>query len=258
MASASRQLTRNDRPDPHPGFDPGYVRLSEDTIAELLALGSVALVHEEVEAALEAICHIAARAIRNADGASLTMLSPTGHRAAAASDPWAEQLDELQYAEHEGPCLDATRTGLLYRVRDIGNEPRWPSYMPHAREGGALSMMSVPMTVETKTMGALNVYSKQLDAFGPDEVSVAGIITGHASLAMQFASTMHGHRSLAAQMRTAMASRATIEQAKGVIMATTGCGPDEAFDQLVQQSQHQNEKLRDVAEALIGRYNRTP
>jgi AmiR/NasT family two-component response regulator len=52
-------------------------------------------------------------------------------------------------------------------------------------------------------------------------------------------------------LRTAMASRSTIEQAKGIIMATTRCSPDEAFRVLVGQSQHQNRKLREVARDLV-------
>jgi hypothetical protein len=45
---------------------------------------------------------------------------------------------------------------------------------------------------------------------------------------------------------------AVIEQAKGVIMNTMGCGPDAAFAVLVTQSQHQNRKLWDVANDLAG------
>ena len=47
--------------------------------------------------------------------------------------------------------------------------------------------------------------------------------------------------------KPAMKSRATIEQAKGIIMASTGCTADEAFEQLRAQSQHENIKLRDIA-----------
>ena len=43
---------------------------------------------------------------------------------------------------------------------------------------------------------------------------------------------------------------AVIEQAKGVIMGSTGCGPDAAFAVLVAQSQNQNRKLWDVANEL--------
>lgn len=54
------------------------------------------------------------------------------------------------------------------------------------------------------------------------------------------------------QLRTAMASRACIEQAKGVLMLLTGCGPDAAFGVLTHMSSHTHRKVRDVAQVIIG------
>lgn len=62
-------------------------------------------------------------------------------------------------------------------------------------------------------------------------------------------------RALAERAATAVdavtASRAAIEQAKGALMLVYGIGPDEAFGQLVWQSQHANVKLRELAERLV-------
>lgn len=52
-------------------------------------------------------------------------------------------------------------------------------------------------------------------------------------------------------VRRSAESRGTIEQAKGVIMATLGVGPDEAFAMLKRSSQNANVKLRDLAEMLL-------
>ena len=60
------------------------------------------------------------------------------------------------------------------------------------------------------------------------------------------------------ELRAALESRATIEQAKGIVMATMHCTPDEAFDLLRQQSQHENRKLRDIARDLVIGTSRTP
>jgi hypothetical protein len=53
-----------------------------------------------------------------------------------------------------------------------------------------------------------------------------------------------------AQMRTAMASRAVIEQAKGVLMVLTNCAEQTAFDLLAHISSHTHRKVRDVAQLL--------
>ncbi|WP_164704328.1 PAS and ANTAR domain-containing protein [Blastococcus litoris] len=52
------------------------------------------------------------------------------------------------------------------------------------------------------------------------------------------------------QMRAAMASRAAIEQAKGILMLLTGCGDQVAFDLLAHISSHTHRKVRDVAEVI--------
>jgi AmiR/NasT family two-component response regulator len=52
-------------------------------------------------------------------------------------------------------------------------------------------------------------------------------------------------------LRVALASRAVIEQAKGIIMGAMNCDASTAFQVLVRQSQHENRKLHDVAESLV-------
>lgn len=69
------------------------------------------------------------------------------------------------------------------------------------------------------------------------------------------------HRRLAAeaeQLRRALESRATIDQAKGIIMAEHGGGPHEAFQLLIRLSQTTNLKLRDVAAALVSKGTSRP
>lgn len=59
------------------------------------------------------------------------------------------------------------------------------------------------------------------------------------------------------QLRTAMASRASIEQAKGILMLLTGCSDPVAFELLTHISSHTHRKVRDVAlaitESAVGR-----
>ena len=54
-----------------------------------------------------------------------------------------------------------------------------------------------------------------------------------------------------AQLRAAMASRAVIEQAKGVLMLLTGCAEQVAFDLLTHISSHTHRKVRDIAQDLV-------
>ncbi|MDQ0380081.1 PAS and ANTAR domain-containing protein [Amycolatopsis thermophila] len=55
----------------------------------------------------------------------------------------------------------------------------------------------------------------------------------------------------AAGLQRAMASRATIEQAKGMIMLAYGHDSKAAFELLIRVSQQSNTKLRDLADRLV-------
>ncbi len=56
-----------------------------------------------------------------------------------------------------------------------------------------------------------------------------------------------------AGLQRAMESRATIEQAKGILMAAEHCSPSAAFDILTRASQRQNRKLALVAAEIVER-----
>lgn len=47
-------------------------------------------------------------------------------------------------------------------------------------------------------------------------------------------------------------TQAVVEQAKGLLMARFGCGPDVAFELLRGASQYSNVKVHVIAERLVG------
>jgi PAS domain S-box-containing protein len=64
------------------------------------------------------------------------------------------------------------------------------------------------------------------------------------------ADRIHALETEVGQLRTAMASRAAIEQAKGILMLLTSCGDQVAFDLLAHISSHTHRKVREVAVAI--------
>jgi two-component system, response regulator / RNA-binding antiterminator len=54
-------------------------------------------------------------------------------------------------------------------------------------------------------------------------------------------------------IRVALETRDIIGQSKGVIMAALSCSPDEAFNLLRQQSQHEKRKVVEVAAEIARR-----
>lgn len=102
----------------------------------------------------------------------------------------------------------------------------------------------------------MNLYSRQEAHFDEESERVGGVMAAHAAIAVVNATAYWEKANLSDQLSQAMASRAVIEQAKGVIMATMGCSAEDAFEVLRQQSQAQNEKLRDIADAIVRRQKR--
>lgn len=66
------------------------------------------------------------------------------------------------------------------------------------------------------------------------------------------------HQSAYARLSAKMETLPVIEQAKGVIMAQTGCGPDEAFGILCAMSQRSNVKVRELAADVVSRAGGAP
>jgi hypothetical protein len=60
----------------------------------------------------------------------------------------------------------------------------------------------------------------------------------------------HALQAEVGQLRAAMASRAAIEQAKGILMLLTSCSEQVAFDLLAHISSHTHRKVRDVAQVI--------
>lgn len=58
-------------------------------------------------------------------------------------------------------------------------------------------------------------------------------------------------RAMNEQLERALASRAAIDQARGMVMVLAPCSSERAWDLLVGVSQQCNIKLRDVAAALV-------
>jgi GAF domain-containing protein len=219
--------------------------------AAIAELSRIVLADETVETVLQRIAELAKQAVPGAVEVSVTLVRADVPVTAAYTGQLALDADEMQYERGFGPCLDAARGGVLIRIEDMANETRWPDYAPKAAGIGVGSSVSVPLPLQEDVIGALNVYGARPGAFDDEAVRVAETFGAHAAVALANADLYASTAQLAQQMKEAMASRAVIEQAKGIIMARQGCAADEAFQVLVRTSQAANRKLKDVAAALV-------
>jgi GAF domain-containing protein len=214
-------------------------------------LAGVRLVDRDLADVLSEITGIGNRAIAGSEAASVTLIRGGKAGTAAFHGELAREAEQLQYDRGYGPCLDAGRAGLVFVVPDMRTEERWPDYARHVVGVGVLSSLSVPLPFQGATIGAMNFYSRQLKAFDEDDVALGEEVASFVAVAI--ANAEHGARAAedAANMRRAMESRATIEQAKGILMERHKVTADAAFAVLTRASQESNKKLRDIAEHLV-------
>jgi GAF domain-containing protein len=143
------------------------------------------------------------------------------------------------------------RSGERVRIDDMTRHHRWSRFSGQAVSLGIRSSLSLPLIADGVPVGALNWYARRPNAFGPAETRRAEEFAEHASGALALALRMASCVDLNHQLRSSITSRAVIDQALGVIMATERCAQDEAFALLRTVSQNTNIKLREVAATIV-------
>ncbi len=163
----------------------------------------------------------------------------------AATHKWPILLDEIQQRHREGPCLTAAWDEKTVHVADLETDDRFPMYRRDALEQTPIrSVMAFQMFIAGETMGALNVYAEQPNAFGQVSRDMGLIFAAHSSVARNAARRDE-------QFKRALASRDTIGQAKGMIMERYGVDAVQAFEVLRKLSQDSNVPLVQVATDLV-------
>jgi GAF domain-containing protein len=220
-------------------------------LAQSLAeLSRLLLVEETLETTLERVARLTVKAIPTCDYGGVSLLTKRGISTAAASDPFTEQIDAIQYELDDGPCLSSIRDREIVEAPSLASEDRWIEFSRRAGEAGIGSVLSFPLVALDRSVGSLNLYSKKDQAF-QDHVEIGRMFAAQAAVAIANAQTYDETSKLAHQLAEALESRAVIEQAKGILMERDGIGPDEAFQMLRRESQQSNVKLRDIARRLV-------
>jgi len=225
----------------------------ERSLAEL----STFLVSDHSSAdTLTRVAVLAVEAVPPAIFAGITMLVDDRVTTQTFTDPTCPEIDQAQYESGHGPCLDAFRNGSTIIVESLATDDRYPEFAASAMTHGVRSTLSLPMLSGDSSIGALNFYAGTDAAFGKTEAEVGRLFAAQATVVLVNAQAYWGARLRSEHLEQALAGREVIDLAKGIIMNAIGCGPDEAFDTLVKQSQQENRKLRDVATDIVTRAQR--
>ena len=224
------------------------LRLRHATVS---ALQASLLESPTVEGFLQTVVDRAGEHVAAHAACTLTMLRQGRFLTVASTDPEATEADAVEYATDSGPCVEAARRGVETVVPDLRAEERWPEWAAASLRLGFRSAAAAPADTGDGAQLAINLYGRELDAFGETEMQRARIYVDEAARALRLCLLLAEQTERAQDLQTAMASRSTIDQALGVIMGQNRISRDEAFAILRTASQHRNVKLREVAALLI-------
>ncbi|MFG1665026.1 GAF and ANTAR domain-containing protein [Streptomyces sp. Y7] len=194
----------------------------------------------------------AALEVSHAEGAGVTLEREERPLTVASAGRAAPELDEKQYGQDDGPCLQSARNGEEVHVEDMLDETRWGDYPAYAAACGIRSSVSLPIgAAHSRTAGALNLYAGPSGAFTHTDLAALRSLAAQATGGIALAQRIIEAEEFAGQMKAAMQSRSVIDQAIGVLMGQRRCTAEEAFGILRSLSQHRNIKLRDVCIELV-------
>ena len=220
------------------------------TRAALDGLAHLLLAEENTQSVLQRVVDLVTQVMPAGAEASITVLRDRRATTAAFSGELALRLDETQYRQGYGPCLEAVLGGQFIEITDGRTEDRWPGYMAMFLQHGALSSLAVPVPA-AQLAAALNVYAPVAGAFTDEHRHAVAEFAAYTAVALTNLDALQDARDQAENLRAAMDSRAVIEQAKGILMERHKVTADQAFRLLVGVSMHANRKVRDLAEQLV-------
>lgn len=172
----------------------------------------------------------------------------------AASSDRTHELETFQLQRDEGPCRDCYRDGAPVLVPDLDQEEdRWPVFVPHALANGFASVHALPMRLGEHTLGTLGLFGTRAGALNDDDLRLGQALADVASVALVQRSDSTEKAAVNDQLQSALTSRVVLEQAKGVLAQVGDLDMTQAFAALRHYARDHNQRLSDVAKAVVTR-----
>ena len=150
----------------------------------------------------------------------------------------------MQCELDEGPCLDAVHSHLTVISQDLEREKQWPRWTHIVlADLDIRAVMSLWLSSNSRSYGALNLYADRAHAFEPDCAAAQ-------ALAAQLSVSVAAQREISERGIT-MESRTRIGQAQGILMERLGIDPEHAFALLRQLSQCENRRLITICNEIV-------
>jgi GAF domain-containing protein len=218
-----------------------FVQLADTLVAEFDVIDFLHLLTERAVVLLDA------------DAGGIMLADQRGGLEVLAASTHEVRLVELfEVQNHEGPCLEAFRTGEAVTKSDLAEmRTAWPSFTPRLEEAGFASAQAVPMRLRDEVIGALNVFRTAPGPLSEADMKLARALTDVATVGLIQERVIHAREQLAEQLQGALNSRVLIEQAKGVLAERLDVEIDRAFTVMRTHARRNGIPLHAVAEKVV-------
>ncbi|MEW6470979.1 MAG: GAF and ANTAR domain-containing protein [Actinomycetota bacterium] len=192
-------------------------------------------------------------AILKVAGTGVSVVDEQGRlRPVTAINELTAQLERVEEATQQGPCVDSFQRGEVIRVDSLQERAgEWPEWSAEAKRHGVEAVLGIPLQVDGRTIGAMNVYASEPRRWRDADVRAARVLGDMAASYVANASDLEQSRRTTEQLREALESRIIIEQAKGMLASEYRISVDQAFVVLRDHSRRHGASLRGVAEAVV-------
>ncbi|HVV10206.1 PAS and ANTAR domain-containing protein [Amycolatopsis sp.] len=160
---------------------------------------------------------------------------------------WSSEIYSM-YGYRPGSVSPSTE--LLAKHGHPGDRPRLTDVFERARRTGEPFSCQLRIAAADEVTRAVVVVG-DVDQDEAGTTKIHGYYVDLTSARLREAEQLSELAGEAAGLQRAMASRAGIEQAKGMIMLGYGCDSAAAFEMLITASQRGNVKLRELADRLV-------
>jgi len=203
---------------------------------------------------LDLMGRVAREAVKLVDGvewAGVTAQFAAGPFTTAYTDNRVLFVDERQYADQDGPCLRAMRTGTRINASRAEAEATWPHLAAIADSVDIHSFLALPVRGRPASIGSLNMYGPD-DAITEPDGDLLAVLTDYLNRGFSdFSRSRHGSVAEAA-LRDALTNWGRVEQAVGVMMDVYGFSVDYARDVLDDRAADAGRTLAEQAEHVVG------
>jgi hypothetical protein len=183
--------------------------------------------------------------------ALMTVDGPSGV-VVAATDARAQQLEELQFALGEGPCVEASGSGrpVLEPNLVAGGSSRWSRFGAAVLDAGVHAVFAFPLRVGAIRVGVLDLYRDAPGQLTAVELTEA---LAFADAATEVILHLQDHDGARAALTGPIDSRAEVHQATGMITIQLSVSLAEALLRLRAHAYATGRTVSAVAADVVNR-----